>query len=102
MKPLVNARPLAATAAGLGGVGGVGGNGCCLAFDEWPAGSHYCCTAAKQPKLLRSWQLPALPEQQRSAWNGPENQTMRNTEMAQINQTRDVLKIEYHVIEIVQ
>ena len=71
-KPLVNARPLAATASGLGGVGGVGGNCGCLAFDEWPAGSHYCCTAAKPPKLLRSRQRPALPERQRSAWNDPE------------------------------
>ena len=78
------------------------GDCCCLAFDEWPAGSHYCCTAAKQPKRLRSRQRPALPEWQLSAWNVPENQTMRKTEMAQINQTRDVLKIEYHVIEIVQ
>jgi hypothetical protein len=66
------------------------------------AGSHYCCTAAKPPKLLRSRQRPALPGRQRSAWNGPENQTMCKTEMAQINQTRDVLKIEYRSIDIVQ
>ncbi len=64
-------------------------------------GSHHCCTAPRPPPLLRNRQRTDHAQNR----NGPDimadNPDHAQTEVAQINQTRDLQKIENHFIEIV-
>jgi len=63
--PAASPPPPPSAAAGLDGVGCVRGGGGGLAFSNWPACLHCCCTAAQysaQPPIL-------LHSRQQPAWN---------------------------------
>jgi hypothetical protein len=64
-------------------------------FGNWPAGSHHCCTATQ----LHLQNFCTAGSSQRGMVQ--KNQTMCKREMIQIKQIRDILKTEYHFIEIV-
>ncbi len=65
-------------------------------------GSHHCCTAALLQPLLCSRQDQTICKTEMAQLLWQIIQTMHKTEIAQINQTRDLLKIENHFIDIVR